>query len=190
MLGLLLTIWSLHADWVTEARRLTAGTTARREALARLRSDISLDESLKTALRETGAFNSRRFLALDVITALRRRDLLPELVALSADEESGFFYLTINGLVVPSELAQTAVLYRDRLGRVTTSPVARMILIDSLARMSVRLERREIEKLIPTASPEVKSSLLAYVTRFREDPRYAGLSDLLTDSRQRREQAR
>lgn len=190
MLGLLLTFFSLHADWADQARRLTAGANARRQALARLRADPDLDRALAAALREPGAFESRRFLALDVISALRRREHLADLLALSAREESGFFYLTINGLVEPGELARTAALYRERLAAADTTPVARMILVDSLARMSVRLERREIERLLPTATPEVKSALLAYVRRFANETRYAGLTEALTDSRQLREQAR
>lgn len=166
MLGLLLLTFSLRADWRDDALRLTAGVAARRLALTRLAATPDLDASLGSALHRRGAFDRDRYLALDVIVALRLRARLDDLLARAADEPSGFFYLAINALATSADLPRLAGLYRDRLPLITTSPLARVILLDSLGRMNVRLPPSELRRLIANATPEVRDAIRAHAERF------------------------
>ncbi len=146
-------------DWREDARRFTGESAAVREAaIARLRKREHLAAELEKAMATRD-----RFLAFDVVTALRVRELLPFLLRYSAQDRSGYSYHVINSLLEPGEVADTLRLYRDRLADSRTSLAAKVTLIDSLARTREPLEDSRVRRLLRDDAPEIRSAALEYV---------------------------
>jgi hypothetical protein len=150
-------------DWVSPALRLTGESNfVRTDSIQKLRTLPGIETEIKQALR-----GERKFLALDVVSALKMENLMPELIQLSQPDESGFFYLAMNSLVVAGNQKLLEHVYFQRLVNEKTPPTVQMILLDSLCRMGVRLRSEDLEKfLFKNESPEVRASALYYLRFF------------------------
>lgn len=152
-----------HGDaWEQSALRLS-GESDRvyRQAISRLKSIPHLNEKLKQALDE----NSRRtFLALDVISTLKIEALLPKLITSSEKDSSGFFYLAINTFLDATHVQAITTLYLDRLHNRQTSSASKIVLLDTLGRLQVRIPESELQKILNREDePEVRSAVLYYL---------------------------
>src|ERR1035437_1654974 len=87
------------SSWSREALRLTGESDAvHNRALTRIRRIPRIQEILRKEL-----IGPQKALALDVISALPMRSLLPDLLELAKKDESGFFYLAANNLIAAKD---------------------------------------------------------------------------------------
>lgn len=145
--------------WVRHARRLTGESDAVRScAIQELKADPKLAEALRAAFA-----TQHRFLALDVIGALKLRSFLPELLKGAEKDESGFFYHCINQISQPADYPEMVRVYKDRLLSRATSIASRVALLDSLSRLNAPLEEGELKDLLTDEAYEVRSAALYYI---------------------------
>ena len=162
------------ASWTHDARRLTGESgTVRVQMIARLRKIPRLKSTLLAALS-----TSDRALACDVLVALQMHEALPDLIRLSETDETGLTYLAINTLATKNDLGELGRLYHVRALASRTSDASRMVLIDTLARMGVRLPEGELKDLLLDRgrAPEIRSAALNYLRHFALH--YGEFSDL------------
>lgn len=147
------------AEWTDHARRFTGESVkVREDAIKALRKDKKLTEKLKKAFGSTD-----HFLALDVITVLRMRSLVPYLMQVSEKDRTGYSYHALNAILVDKEIPKITALYKQRLASTHASPAVRMALLDSLSRLQVELDVPTLERFLKDESPEVRSSALYFV---------------------------
>ncbi|MGZ3710032.1 MAG: HEAT repeat domain-containing protein, partial [Bdellovibrionota bacterium] len=108
----------------------------------------------------------RRFLAYDVISALKLGALLEDLLSCSERDQSGFAYHAVNALVVAANRERIAAIYLSRAVASRTSDASRMVLLDSLGRLGHALKVSDLEKLLRSPSPELRSAALYHVRHF------------------------
>ena len=147
-------------SWTNYASKLSGYPEAdRRKAILGLRSYPHLAEELKRQL--TG---EEKYLALEVISALRLSSFLPQLVSLSPQDENGSLYLTINTLITKENYSEISRFYvakfRNRTG---ISDAALVVILDTLGRFNWELEEPELLDVFTAHSPEVRSAVLYYV---------------------------
>lgn len=156
-------------EWIRPARRLTGESDqVREESLSKLRKIKNLPTILKEALP-----GPNRPLALDVAAALNLHSLLPDLLSFSQQDESGATYLAINSLATDKDWPTLKDLYHQRAVEPGASIPVRMILIDTLARLRVRVSEAELGAWLIYPHYEVRSAALYYVryrmVKFGED---------------------
>ena len=160
-------------DWTWWARRLTLSTTAKNESVAQLRSYPKIELRLREALE-----TKDRFLAFDAIAALKRRSLLDALVASASTDDSGYCYLAISSLMESGDAEKFAPVFRARLKQAATSGPARIVILDTLSRMSERLPSDQLRDLLSDSLPELQHAALSYLRAFildGPDPEYMGV---------------
>lgn len=155
-------------EWISLARSLTGESGwIRQRALNRLRAMKELDEILTYEIRrsvfQNGKLNTQRFLALDVITALDRKNLMPVLLSESLTDSTGYTYHTINTLLSSHNADQIIRRYHDHLMSYPTSSAVKLALLDTLGRMGFELSLSELRHLNQNASNDVRSGLLSYL---------------------------
>ncbi len=145
------------ANWYDYARRFTGENEEIREkSIAALKKDPNLKTELKKAL---GTAN--HFLALDVISVLGLKAMMPDLLAFAARDKTGYSYHVINSLIDPKDNDRVGQIYLDRLDSDKTSPAAKMAMLDASARMEITLGPERTARLLKDDSPEVRSSVLS-----------------------------
>lgn len=145
------------AQWTDHARRFTGESqNIRSQAISELRKDPQLREKLKRALG-----TKDHFLALDVISALRMREMLPTLMQAAGKDPSGYVYHAINSLLTPADHAMIVRVYLQRLEKGSESAASRVALIDSLARLRVKLDFDFIERLASDHDPDIRSAAVS-----------------------------
>ncbi len=143
-------------SWMDSARRFTGESEeVRKQSIAELKKRTELRSELKKALGTRD-----HFLALDVISVLELRSMLPELIAFSARDQTGYSYHAINSLITNDRLESIQQIYMERLFSKKTSAAGKTAIIDSLSRLNVSLKEDQIKNLLNDSSPEVRSSLL------------------------------
>lgn len=150
---------SVYADWIEAARRLTGESDAvRTRSIRLLRKVPDLEARLKAAMA-TGD----RFLAFDVMVALELKSLVPELIAYSSADSTGYSYHTLNALASGAEMRRVLGIYRARLESIDLRPASKVAILDSLARTSIEVPGWTIDRLLLDAVPEVRESTLGYL---------------------------
>jgi hypothetical protein len=151
--------WIRADDWSDHARRFTGESDlVKEEAIQKIRQTPDLENTLRKALS-----NEKKYLALDTISALKLYSLLPDLVSLSEDDESGYFYHAMNALFTSENRPKMIELYRRRLFQENTSAASKMALIDTLARLHSSLTENQLKTLLSDPHFEVQSAALSYV---------------------------
>lgn len=147
--------------WTKLARQVGQNETHHEEAIRRLRQIKNLDHILIKALE-----TSQRSLALDVITALELRDLVPELLQRVAADEDGFLVLTLNSLLTPENKSLILETYRENLrpdGLPIYSAAAIVAMMEPLARLGIPLPKKTVLSLFEHEFPEVRMAAFDYV---------------------------
>jgi hypothetical protein len=98
----------------------------------------------------------------------------------SASDEDGFVYLTINSLIDNKNYKEVVELYLKRLthplGRRIPSPAAKIAILDSLGRLRQPLDAESVEQMAEAQSePDIQRAVLSYVRIFllrKEHPEY------------------
>lgn len=150
-------------DWTELAKRFSGGgSLIRNQSIKNLKAIPNLEDRMRKEL-----LGSQRLLALDVIATLKLESLLPDLIRLSGEDDSGFLYLAMNSLVTPQNQDQLRRLYYVRVNSPHTSAPAKVVLLDTLIRMRVRLTNSQLQNaLIQDPSSEVRSAALYYLRYF------------------------
>jgi HEAT repeat protein len=155
-------------QWPQLAERMTGESDrVHEQSLRDLRATPDLVKRLRAELRNPSQpSKTKMFLALDVISALKMSEMLPDLIELSETESSGYLYNTINTLVTPENRAQMIELYKDRVSRTKTPAPARMSLIDTLARFGVPLPLAQMSDLLKDPVSDLRKTALAHARVF------------------------
>ncbi len=150
-------------EWPQLAVRLTGeADQVRKKAISELRDLPQLEAVLRKELS-----GERKFLAIDVISALKLEVLLPDLLKFSEKDESGFFYNAINALMDGENRTELLTLYRARIGNDSTPAAAKVALLDTLSRLQIPLGAPLLKKLVlQDPSADVRSAALHYVRQF------------------------
>jgi len=153
-----------NGSWVSLALKLSAESeSVYLASLKKLKAFPHLDVELASALKEN---STRTFLALDVISTLKLEPLAPEVLASAQTDQSGFFYLCLNTFF-KTHSAEFFKLYLARLQDPATRPPVKMVVLDTLGRLKVRIDEKELQKLLDEKEvPEVRSAALYYLRTF------------------------
>jgi len=144
--------------WTDHARRFTGESARVREkSIKALKADPNLERKLRSAYG-----TNDHFLALDVISVLRLRSLLPFLRDASIRDRTGFSYHVMNSLLTKKELPAYRDLYLERLANPKSSPAAKMAILDSLPRFRAEVPVSRLVAIFRDPSPEVRGSALAF----------------------------
>lgn len=150
-----------RTSWTYRARRVGMGETvaAREAALSSLRKEKNLSAKITAALD-----SKNRALALDVITALPLKNLVPELQSRAASDPDGFLILALSALLDEQNKDSILKTYTDALSNeAELSPAAIVSMLEPLGRLGQALPKDVVERLAAHSFPEVRSSLLAYL---------------------------
>jgi hypothetical protein len=148
-----------HAPWIDEARRLTGESDQiRANAVLDLRKTPGLENQLREAWGTPD-----QYLAFDVAVALELSDLIPSLLEFSARDRSGYSYHTLNALGRSRDIPLILATYRERIADEKLAPMAKMAILDSLARTAMEVPSRELRRLVLDPVPEVRESTLGYL---------------------------
>ncbi len=146
-------------SWTESARRFTGESEeVRKKAIQNLKKIPDLKSDLKKALGSPD-----HFLALDVISVLRLRDLLWELLTYSEKDKTGYSYHVINSLIEKKDEETVSVLYLERLDADKTSPAAKIAILDALGRMGVALGDERVKRLLKDETPEIRAATLSLI---------------------------
>jgi hypothetical protein len=154
--------------WTELAKRLSGESGAvHQRTIQELRLTPGLSLALEKLLANPGSSpGDDTFLAFDVISTLRLLDLLPALISYSEFDSSGYSYNAINSLVTPGNQAKIVALYRTRVLADRTSPAARMVLLDTLARFHSALDEKDLESMLHDPAVEVRATALSHIRTF------------------------
>ncbi len=145
-------------SWTDYALMLSGESLkARQQAISALLAYNNLELILKTALK-----TENKYLALDVISALKLKGFLEELLDLSNNDSEGFFYLTINTLIDEKNKTFIAKTYIDRLKSKKLSPSASAIIIETLGYWGAILEEKTLDELLGKSFEE-RMAMLTYI---------------------------
>jgi hypothetical protein len=153
------------ASWQDTARRLTGESEeVTRHAIEDLRDREKIEDELRVALA-----TKDQALALETIAALRWDALLPDLISATWQDEKGdpqgAIFLAINALISPENQERIARLYLDRLKpdrRYRLSIPAQTVILDTVARMGIRLPYSDIWALLHDRAYDLRLAALAY----------------------------
>ncbi len=164
-------------DWRVAARRLTGESPAVREQAI---IDLGLVENFDQVVIQ--ALETRdRSLALDAITALKRTQLLPQLLTRIPSDSDGFIVHTINALLTKENMGQIGSIYLQYIAEEKgkrTSPGALLAMLETLGRLGFQPRVSDLERLLAHPFPEVRSAVLtsarSLILRFQKK-QYLGL---------------
>lgn len=149
-----------HAKpWQYWARYTGPAEKKRPQAISELNKIENLDALL---LKQLGTNNQG--LALDVISALGKQDLIPQLIKKIPEDDSGFLILTLNALLSKSNYKSVLTKYKKMLETQseTLSAANIVALIEPMGRMGCAIEMSSLKTLIKHPYPEVRSAVLNY----------------------------
>jgi len=155
--------WS--GDWSSFALSLSGESDGvRARAVADLRAVPNLNEVLRKEI-----FGPKRALALDVITALKLRSLLSDLLRLAPVDDTGATPLAIASLVDTHNRTQIVRIYRELFacrGPCPFFPVYQIVALETLERLGEVLPLTDVKSLLRSRSYEVRIAALNYVRTF------------------------
>jgi len=147
------------ASWLSDARVLSGGSEeVRKNAIQRLKAMPKLESSLHSELE-----GKNRFLALDVISALKLKNFLDDLLRLAERDESGFFYNAIDSMIDSTNRERITTVYRSRVTDREQPWGSRVALYDSLARLNSILSPGVVEQSLQDPTPEIRAAALHYL---------------------------
>lgn len=159
MLKILLILSSLAqaAHWTDHALRLTGESLAvRNNAIRALKAIPNLDAELQAAFQ-----TRQKYLALDVISALARQNLLPFLSTTLTTDESGATTLAVQSLLSEGTRERIVSIFRDGVAS-NGPPASRMVMWDTLGRLAVAVEQTQVLQALRDDSFEVRDAALYY----------------------------
>ena len=146
--------------WTVLARRVGQSEDFRASAIRELRSRKNLSNELRKGLR-----SADRPLALEVISALNVKSLVPDMISLVPSDDEGFLILGLNSMMDASNRESILATYRLQLQPETlsrVSPGALVAILEPFGRLGIRLPRGSASSLEKHKTPEVRGALLYY----------------------------
>ena len=147
--------------WTDLARKVGTSEDVRAQAIKELRNMKGLKGRLQKAI-----YTADRPLALDVISALDLKDLIPELLLHVPADPDGFLTVAVNSMMTEKNQAEILASYSASLepkNLPKVSPGAVVAMLEPLGRLAIKLPRATLLGLKDHASPEVRSSTLYYL---------------------------
>jgi hypothetical protein len=147
--------------WTVLARKVGQSEEQRASAIRELKRMPNLSASLRKAL-----YTSERPLALEVISALELRGMMPELIELVPTDRDGFVTLALNSMMTDKNQSFILDTYIDLLDpkyQSSLSASAIMAMLEPLGRVGIKLSRPTLTALKKNPSPEIRGSLLYYI---------------------------
>ncbi len=147
--------------WTGLARKVGESEDGRAAVIEQLRKIKTLNAILKKAI-----YTNERPLALDVISALELKSLVPDLLFHVPADPDGFLTVAINSMMDQKNQTQILKSYIDNLapGSVDkVSSAAIVAMLEPLGRLAIVLQPPTIARLQIHESPEVRSSTLYYI---------------------------
>lgn len=152
---------SAGLPWTSLARQVGQSEKGRPEAIRQLRAMKDLNSVLLEALD-----SSHRALALDVISALHLKDLIPELLDRIDGDSDGFLVLTLNSLLAPDNKNTICEAYSRKItddDLTDYSPGAIVAMLEPLGRLGIALTKPTVAVLLEHPYPEVKGATISYM---------------------------
>ncbi len=148
-------------NWVRLARHVGENEKSHATAIRELKKIKDLDTILVKALE-----TPERFHSLDVIAALKKTELIPQLLERVSADEDGFLVLTLNSLLNAETKNLILNTYLEKLKperQVIHSAAAIVAMLEPLDRAGLMLPKETLASLFDHSYPEVRSSALSYV---------------------------
>ncbi len=147
------------SSWTNFAVRLTGESDqVRLNSIRKLKSIPQLHTILEKALS-----GPDKYLAMDVISALKLKEFLPALIQHSTIDENGAFHLAMNTLIDSQNSDDMFQLYSDRLVKEEgLSVIARVVILDTLSRSGILLPENKLRKLMLELPFEGQSAVLSH----------------------------
>lgn len=156
---------SAHAleGWTTLARKVgqNESDTERMGAIKSLKKIQDLSQLLRLGLT-----TKDRPLALETISALNLKGLVPELLVQVPTDPDGFLTLAINSMTDLSNQERILKFYAENLepkNQLKVSPPTIVAMLEPLGRLGYRLSRKTLTSLQSHRSPDVQSASLYYL---------------------------
>lgn len=146
--------------WTDLAKKVGTSEDVRGGAIQQLKAMKGLKDRLKKAI-----YTVDRPLALDVISALEMKELVPDLLLHVPADPDGFLTIAVNAMMSEKNQSQILTAYQEILepGNIKrVSPAAIVAMLEPLGRLAVKLPEAVLQELKDHASPEVRSSTLYY----------------------------
>ena len=145
-------------SWKDLARKVGESEEHRAAVIAQLRKVPSLKTKLSQAI-----YSKDRPLALDVISALDMKELIPDLLLHVPADPDGFLTVAVNAMMDSQNQKRILDSYKDTLASSGVSFAALVAMLEPLGRMNVSISREVLLNLSVSASPEVRSAVIYYL---------------------------
>lgn len=149
---------SAAASWTDLARKVGESEENRASVIAQLRKIPSLKKKISKAI-----YTKDRPLALDVISALGMKDMIPDLLLHVPADPDGFLTIALNSMMDSKNQKSILESYKTNVSTKGVSNAAIVAMLEPLGRLNVVLERSVLDALAESPSPEVRSSVLYYL---------------------------
>jgi hypothetical protein len=147
--------------WLHWARSVGQAESDRAVAIKHLRLEKNLQEKLLAALE-----TKDRSLALDVMSALELKKMIPELLTRVETDKDGFLTLTINSLLDSGNQTSILASYQTRLRAESfekNTAAVIVAMLEPIGRLGVVLPPESMELIFSHAYPEVRAAGLYYL---------------------------
>lgn len=147
--------------WTELAKKVGTSEDVRGSAIQDLKAIKGLKERLKKAI-----YTADRPLALDVISALDMKELIPDLLLHVPADPDGFLTVAVNAMMTDKNQTEILNSYQEilepgNIKRVSSGAIVAML--EPLGRLAIRLPKPMLQGLKEHESPEVRASLLYYL---------------------------
>jgi len=145
-------------SWMDLARKVGESEENRASVIAQLRQTPGLKSKISKAI-----YTKNRPLALDVISALEMKELIPDLLLHVPADPDGFLTVAVNSMMDSKNQKSILDSYKANLSQAGVSNAAILAMLEPLGRMNVVLSRDVLTGLAQSSSPEVRSAVLYYL---------------------------
>lgn len=158
LLAFLLSTSALASSWQELARKVGESEEGRQAVIASLRKIPQLKKKLEKAI-----YSKDRPLALDVISSLEMKEMIPDLLLHVPADPDGFLTVAVNSMMDSKNQRSILDSYVSNLSSSGVSFAAVVAMLEPLGRMNIALKRDVLNSLASSTSPEVRSSVIYYL---------------------------
>jgi hypothetical protein len=151
-------VFAATPSWTELARKVGESEENRASIIAQLRKIPSLKSKLSKAI-----YSKDRPLALDVISALEMKELIPDLLLHVPADPDGFLTVAVNAMMDSKNQKTILDSYKENLNAKGVSYAAIVAMLEPLGRMNIAISRDVLANLSASPSPEVRSSVIYYL---------------------------
>jgi hypothetical protein len=145
-------------SWTELARKVGESEENRASVIAQLRKISGLKSKLSKAI-----YSKNRPLALDVISALSMKEMIPDLLLHVPADPDGFLTVALNSMMDSKNQKSILDSYVENVSSKGVSYAAIVAMLEPLGRLNIALSRDVLNSLASSPSPEVRSSVIYYL---------------------------